>query len=88
MSSSDLLSSSDKKRASPFWSCKQADSEAGKCRERERAVEQWMETASVSSRGVDQAEREAHRAREAASRLESEVKRLSNSLADLNGSYR
>lgn len=47
-----------------------------------------METASVSSRGVDQAEREAHRAREAASRLESEVKRLSNSLADLNGSYR
>ena len=47
-----------------------------------------METASVSSRGVDQAEREAQRAREAASRLEGEVKRLSSSLADLNGSYR
>ena len=47
-----------------------------------------METASMSSRGVDQADREAQRAREAASRLESEVKRLSNRLADLNGSYR
>ena len=58
------------------------------CRERERAVEQWMETASMSSRGVDAAEREAQKARQASSRLESEVKRLSNSLADLNTSYR
>ena len=62
--------------------------EGCKRRERERAVEHWMESASMSSRGVGQAEREAQRAREAASRLESDVKRLSNSLADLNGSYR
>ena len=57
-------------------------------RERERVVDQWMETASMSSREVDVAEREAQRAREASSRLESEIKRLSNSLADLNTSYR
>ena len=47
-----------------------------------------METASVSSRGVDVAEREAQRAKEGANRLEAEVKRLSTSLADLNTSYR
>lgn len=47
-----------------------------------------METASVSSRGVDVAEREAQKAREGASRLEAEVKHLSHSLADLHTSYR
>ncbi|KAA6411758.1 MAG: hypothetical protein FRX49_13801 [Trebouxia sp. A1-2] len=57
-------------------------------RERERAVEHWMESASVSSREVDVAEREAQKAKEGASRLEAEVKRLSSHLADLNSSYR
>lgn len=47
-----------------------------------------MESASVSSRGVNVAEREAQNAREGASRLEAEVKRLSSHLADLNSSYR
>lgn len=47
-----------------------------------------METASASSRGVDAAEREAQKAREGATRLEAEVKRLSTNLADLNSSYR
>ncbi len=47
-----------------------------------------MESASVSSRGADVAEREAQKAREGASRLAAEVKRLSTHLADLNSSYR
>ncbi len=47
-----------------------------------------METASVSSREVDAAEREARKAREGATRLEAEVKRLSTHLAGLNSSYR
>ncbi len=47
-----------------------------------------MESASLSSKGVDVAEREAQKAREGASRLEAEVKRLSSHLADLNSSCR
>ena len=58
------------------------------CRERESAVEHWMESASVSSREADVAERETQKAREGAVRLEAEVKRLSTHLADLNSSYR
>lgn len=47
-----------------------------------------MESASVSSREADIAERETQKAREGAVRLEAEVKRLSSHLADLNSSYR
>lgn len=47
-----------------------------------------MESASVSGREADVAERETQKAREGAVRLEAEVKRLSTHLADLNSSYR
>ena len=45
-----------------------------------------METASMSSREVDLAEREARKAREGSGILEAEGKRLSTQVADLNTS--
>ena len=47
-----------------------------------------METASMSSREVDLAEKEARRAKEGSTRLEAEVKRLSTQVADLNTSHK
>ncbi|KAK9820170.1 hypothetical protein WJX72_007055 [[Myrmecia] bisecta] len=57
-------------------------------RSKEQEIQEWMETASVSSRGVDAAEKEAQKARESAQRLESEVQRLNKQLGDLEHSYR
>ena len=47
-----------------------------------------METASVSSRGTDAAEKEASRARESARRLEAEVQRLSTHLSQAQAAAR
>ena len=47
-----------------------------------------MEVASTSSKGAGAAETERHKAQDSTRRLEAEVKRLSNSLADLTSTYR
>ena len=47
-----------------------------------------MEVASISSKGAGAAETEQHKAQGSTRRLEAEVKRLSNSLADLTFIYR
>lgn len=47
-----------------------------------------MEVASMSSKGAGAAETEQHKAQDSTRRLEAEVKRLSNSLADLTFTYR
>ena len=57
-------------------------------REREEAIEHWMDAASVSSKGVNAAEAESRKARDSTRRLEAEVKHLSSSLAELATSYR
>ena len=58
------------------------------CRTKEQQIQEWMETASVSSRGTDVAEKEASRARESARRLEAEVQRLSTHLSQAQAAAR
>lgn len=57
-------------------------------REKEQAIEHWMDAASMSSKEAGTADSEARRAQDSTQRLEAEVKRLSTSLAELALAYR